>query len=186
MVDRLAVWTTPIVWTDGQLLDEDTMNEQVRNNLLFLKEGQLSVVKFHPTDGWATPAYTVNAAESAVAVDSNKLTVGITVETTARLFFCCRLPTRHTSSGLSVNYFVLRDKVTGEYVSTGTTTQNQQAWVVPTHSSGADATFSVFVALGLKDPGRYDYDLYWRTAGGGNALELRLDLFPGEMWLLAS
>mgnify|MGYP003422360300 CR=1 FL=1 len=29
-------WTTPITWTAGQVVDEDDLNEQIRDNMNFL------------------------------------------------------------------------------------------------------------------------------------------------------
>ena len=177
-VVRQAVWTTPVTWNDAQELDEDTLNEQIRNNLLFLKSGHFSHVTYSIDD--ALGAYTIDLADGWEDVDATNLVVALTLEVTTNLYLGYTIPIEH-STGAAGTYIDFHDGT--NYLSTGTTSPPASGLNgVRVQNNNRVETLSGIVPIGPKAPGLYTYTLRWQTSA--NTATIDLDKHNCQLWLL--
>jgi hypothetical protein len=70
----MATWTTPKTWVEGYLVDEDDLNEQLRDNLDALKEP--------PTDSYVCDEASDYTTTSTSFVDVDATNLSLTITTT--------------------------------------------------------------------------------------------------------
>jgi len=152
---RQPVWTTPITWTDAQPLDEDTLNEQLRNNQLFLKQGHLSIRTNMPSGDYTTTS-------SSFALVNSSVVASLTIETPANMYVSLHVPYEHSVATAAI-YFDLFDGAV--YLSSGTGTPLAEGLgLCRAVVANRGRIFSRMLHIGLKDPGTYSWKLYWATS----------------------
>jgi len=180
MVARLPVWTTPITWDDNQELDEDTLNEQIRNNLLFLKEGHFALTQIHPDDGIGP--FTHGAGAGLWEEVDSVVAVTLTLETAANLFLGFNIPLLPSGSNrtMAIDFFDGTN-----YASSQTPTPDTDGIAFDRWSSTANftETASMMLHLGPSAAGTYTYTMWW-NCGVNGGYSLPLDVFPMQLWLM--
>lgn len=172
-VVREAVWTPPVTWANNTPLDEDTLNEQVRNNLLFLKSGHLNIATSYPSSDITTTSGTLA---------STGLSISLTLEAEADLFLGFSIPYEHTN-GAGLITFDWFTTVGNVYVSSGTGTAAPTGFAqLRSVTAAGGRLWSGVVNLGRFAAGNYPYTLRWATNTG--TAKIPRSQHPVQLWML--
>ena len=158
MVDRLAEWTVPITWQAATALEEDTLNEQVRNNSLFLKATPLAIVLSR------TQGSNPSTSSGTYALVSSFFTLNFTLPYESRVILGATVPVQN-SSNPGRSEFDWFDGV--NYVASGAPTSTVKSYAVQSDlAAGVPYTVTMLTHLGVLAAASYTYELHWRVTTG--------------------
>lgn len=150
-----ANWTAPRTWVDLKTVNADDMNEQMRDNLLFLKDRPFGIYA-----NWAATQTTTSA--SFVAVTN----VNVTITTTgSRVMLICH-------GGIwDSGVYTTRLDLAIDGTRQGDATDGMFMTSQVPDTQGQNAPFALTFVTSALAAGSHTFALYWSVSGGTLSLD---------------
>ena len=167
-------WTDPITWVFEQVISAGLLNQQIRDNLNYLKVKPIDIVTFTGGDYSLFPANTWTKIPQADLV--------IDIDGASNLEFGMRIT---ITTGAADNYidWDVYDADTNVYLSSGTSTPNTYGlgrFLVDNNTSRDGLLYAEAIWVDVAD-GAHNYEIHLRTVS--NALSLEHASTTNQVWV---